>query len=146
MIGHRNTIVSHFADGHALLYGDANGTLLPLDGQVVARTDTIYDLASLSKLFCTVIALDQIGKVSQLKGCHTSLSLQGLIDVNATVTTYLPEFAANGKGNITILQLMTHTSGFDADPSPPLYPSYTTYAERKTAIITQKLINPPGEH
>lgn len=30
----------------------------------------------------------------------------------------------NNKTSITILQLMTHTSGFDADPAPPLYPKW----------------------
>ncbi len=27
----------------------------------------------------------------------------------------------NGKENVTILQLLTHTAGFDADPIPPLW-------------------------
>lgn len=40
---------------------------------------------------------------------------------------------------------MTHTSGFGPDPSPPLYsPNYTTYDQRIQAILTQKIINPPG--
>ena len=130
LIGHENTIVSHFSVGKALLYADANGTYLPQDEQIDMADDSIYDLASLTKLFTTILALDQIG--------------QGKLNVNETVVTYLPEFAANNKSTITIEQLMTHTSGFDADPVPPLYPNYTTYDERKTAVITQAPINAPG--
>lgn len=40
--------------------------------------------------------------------------------------------------------MMTHVSGFAADPVPPLYPNYTTQAERRNAVITQAPINPPG--
>jgi CubicO group peptidase (beta-lactamase class C family) len=57
----------------------------------------------------------------------------------------VPEFATNGKSNITIEMLMTHTSGFAPDPDPPLYyPNYTSVAQRRHAIITQALQNPPG--
>ncbi len=66
------------------------------------RTDTIFDLASLSKLFTCIVAMQQIQA--------------GKLDLNATVASYLPEFATNGKGAITIKQLMTHTSGLPADP------------------------------
>lgn len=57
----------------------------------------------------------------------------------------MPEFAANNKSTITIQQLLTHTSGFDADPVPALYPNYTTYDDRRQACITQALINTPGK-
>ncbi|KAK1923922.1 putative beta-lactamase [Papiliotrema laurentii] len=130
LVAHRNAIVSHFAVGKTLLYADANGTLLPEDQQIDSREDTIYDMASISKLFTTILALDQLG--------------QGTIQLDHTVASYLPEFATNNKSDITILQLLTHTSGFDADPVPPLYPNYTTYDARREACITQAPINPPG--
>ncbi|GAM35479.1 beta-lactamase [Talaromyces pinophilus] len=88
-------------------------------------------MASLTKLFTTVAALRELDA--------------GRIELNTTVATYIPEFATNGKENITILELFTHTSGFDADPSPSLFSAnYTTYEERIDAILTQKIINPPG--
>ena len=74
-IGHRNTIISHFASGKALLYADANGTLLPGSQQIDMQEDSIYDMASLTKLFTTVLALDQIGKVSSL--CAQPLMFPG---------------------------------------------------------------------
>ena len=40
--------------------------------------------------------------------------------------------------------LLTHTSGFDADPNPGLWQGYTTYPARKQAVIEQIIINKPG--
>ncbi|KAL5317178.1 hypothetical protein ACEPPN_014273 [Leptodophora sp. 'Broadleaf-Isolate-01'] len=131
LVAHDSTIVSEFAVGKRNLYADVNGTYLPESEQEDATVDTIYDLASLTKLFTTVAALRQLDT--------------GKLGLNATVASYIPAFAVNGKEEITILQLLTHTSGFDADPVPSLFSSnYTTYAERINAIITQKIINPPG--
>jgi CubicO group peptidase (beta-lactamase class C family) len=62
LVAHDSTIVSHFAVGKALLYADASGTHLPIKAQMDAQDNTIYDLASLSKLFTTIIALDQLGQ------------------------------------------------------------------------------------
>lgn len=39
------------------------------------------------------------------------LADRGLIDFKAPVAKYWPEFAANGKANITVAQLMSHSSG-----------------------------------
>lgn len=114
-----------------LLYADANGTKLPDSQQLTAHTDTIYDMASLTKLYTTIAALRQVDA--------------GRLSVNATVASYIPAFAVNGKDNITILMLMTHTSGFPPDPTPPLYyPVYTTVQQRTAAILNQTLINTPG--
>jgi CubicO group peptidase (beta-lactamase class C family) len=60
-----------------------------------ARTDTIFDLASVSKLF-TAIAL-----VQQVEA--------GRIDLDRTVASYIPAFAANGKQAVTVRQLLTHS-------------------------------------
>lgn len=131
LIAREGTIVSHFAVGKRNLYADINGTKLQPDKQEDATLDTIYDMASLTKLFTTIAALRQIDARR--------------IELDATVASYVPEFAVNGKENITIQQLLTHTSGFDADPTPSLASdSYTTHDERIKAIVTQKIINPPG--
>jgi CubicO group peptidase (beta-lactamase class C family) len=113
------------------MYADVNGTLLPRRQQEDATVDTIYDMASLTKLFTTIAALQQIDA--------------GTLDLHATVASYIPKFAVHGKENITILMLLTHTSGFAPDPVPPLYyPVYKTYSQRVSAIITQKLQDAPG--
>ncbi|KAF9003435.1 beta-lactamase/transpeptidase-like protein [Cyathus striatus] len=130
IIGHKNTVVSYFAVGNSKKYADVNGTLLPEDHQLPAEKGTIYDMASLTKMFTTIAALQQLEKRA--------------VTLNATVASYIPEFAVNGKENVTILMLLTHTSGFDADPNPDLWIGYSTIAERRKAILDQAIIHPPG--
>ncbi|KAG6868643.1 hypothetical protein C0993_012687 [Termitomyces sp. T159_Od127] len=50
----------------------------------------------------------------------------------------------NGKEKVTILQLLTHTSGFDADPVPGLWLGWESYDERKAAVLSSPLVNAPG--
>lgn len=90
-------VATHVALGHALRYADAAPTELPADQQLPMRTDTVFDLASLSKLFTSIVAVQQVER--------------GRLDLDATVASYLPAFAANGKQAVTVRQLLTHTSG-----------------------------------
>jgi CubicO group peptidase (beta-lactamase class C family) len=39
------------------------------------------------------------------------LASRGLVDVDAPVATYWPEFEANGKGNVLVRHLLSHTAG-----------------------------------
>jgi CubicO group peptidase (beta-lactamase class C family) len=39
------------------------------------------------------------------------LASRGLVDVDAPVAQYWPEFAANGKGNVLVRHLLSHTAG-----------------------------------
>ena len=131
IIGRCSTIIAAWADGKRDLYADVHGKKLPKNKQEDATLDTIYDMASLTKLFTTVAALQQMDA--------------GTLDLYAKVASYIPKFAVHGKENITIEMLMTHTSGFAPDPNPPLYyPQYKTYKSRINAILTQKLMNKPG--
>ncbi|BDD61436.1 hypothetical protein MAP00_006480 [Monascus purpureus] len=129
VVGHDSAIVSEFAFGKAMLYADANGTLLPEDEQTTAFIDTIYDMASLTKVFTATAALRLIE--------------DGLLDYKKTVASYMPEFAANGKENVTVLMLLTHTSGFPPDPEPGLWYNATLEERRETAI-RYPLANAPG--
>ncbi|KAG6839223.1 hypothetical protein C0991_004665, partial [Blastosporella zonata] len=130
LIGHDSTIVSHFAVGQSKKYADVNGTFLPEEEWIDTQKDTIYDMASLTKMFTSIVAMQQLDA--------------GEIALNATVATYLPEFSVNGKENVTFLQLFTHTSGFNADPVPGLWTGWDTYDERKAAVIASPLLNAPG--
>jgi CubicO group peptidase (beta-lactamase class C family) len=94
-------IVTHSATGYALRYADDKRTELPRAKWIPMRPDTIFDLASVSKLFTTVVALQQVE--------------QGRIGLDRTVASYLPGFVRNGKGGITVRQLLTHTSGLEPD-------------------------------
>ncbi|HEY4457820.1 MAG TPA: serine hydrolase [Pseudonocardiaceae bacterium] len=129
MLVHDGVVVSNQAAGYALRYSDQQGDLLPADQQIPMRTNTIFDLASLSKLFTSIVAVQQIQA--------------GKLDLNATVASYLPAFATNGKGDITIEQLLTHTSGLPADPSPALW-TYATMPERIAAIMNTVPQYPAG--
>jgi CubicO group peptidase (beta-lactamase class C family) len=120
LLAHDGVVVAKDASGYALRYADQQGDPLPAAQQIPMRTNTIFDLASLSKLFTCVVAMQQIQA--------------GKLDVTATVASYLPQFATNGKGAITIQQLMTHTSGLPADPTPALW-QYPDMPSRINAIL-----------
>lgn len=137
LVARNGIVVSRFGFGKRDLYGAFNATTnvateLPPEEQEDASIDTIYDMASLTKLFTSVAALQQIDK--------------GTISLYSTVASYVPAFAVNGKDNVTIEQLVTHTSGFPPDPSPPLYnlTVYPTYESRIEAILNAPLENAPG--
>ncbi|KAI1811337.1 putative beta-lactamase [Poronia punctata] len=131
LVAHNGVIVSHFAFGNRNLWASVEEQL-PTGEVEEATVDTIYDLASLTKLFTSVAALRCID--------------QGLIELEGTVATYLPDFAANGKEEITIQQLLTHTSGLAPDPEPGLWmvDVYPTYESRTQKILNETLQNEPG--
>src|SRR5262245_62508067 len=97
VVAHDGVVVNRHNVGYAVRYGDAAGTELPEDQKVPMRPDTIFDMASVSKLFTsvTVMQLVEAGKV----------------DIEEPVATYLPEFGVNGKDVITVREVLTHTSG-----------------------------------
>src|SRR5207248_2439666 len=60
--------------------------------------DTLFDLASLTKVIATTSAV-------------MALVEEGKLRLRDPVTRYWPEFAQNGKDRVIVRQLMTHTSG-----------------------------------
>ncbi|GAA2735606.1 serine hydrolase domain-containing protein [Pedococcus aerophilus] len=127
LMGHEGKVVERDASGYALKYADAT-TELPRDQWVPMRDDTVFDLASVSKLF-TSLAVVQLVE-------------EGAVSLEAPVATYLPEFAAGGKEAVTIRQLLTHTSGFTS--WLPLWSKYPDKASRIKAVMDQPPTNPPG--
>ena len=120
LLAHDGMVVARQSAGYALRYADQQGDPLPADQQIPMRDNTIFDLASLSKLFTSIVAMQEIQA--------------GKLDLNATVASYVPEFATNGKSDITIEQLLTHTSGLLPDPATPLW-QYPDMASRIKAIL-----------
>ena len=115
------------------------------DGQVIYRkafgeraleprreamtVDTIFDMASSTKVIATTTAVMQLVEKGQIR-------------VNEPVANYLPEFAENGKEEITVRELLTHFSGLleDLDLSQP-------WEGRETALrmaYAEKPISTPG--
>jgi uncharacterized protein YbbC (DUF1343 family)/CubicO group peptidase (beta-lactamase class C family) len=64
--------------------------------------DTVFDLASLTKVVATATSM-------------MILLERGLVRFGDPVATYIPEFSAMGKRNITVEQLLIHRSGLIAD-------------------------------
>jgi uncharacterized protein YbbC (DUF1343 family)/CubicO group peptidase (beta-lactamase class C family) len=64
--------------------------------------DTIFDVASLTKVIVTTTAVMQLMEWGKLR-------------LSDPVAKYLPQFAQNGKEDITLRQLLTHYSGLAPD-------------------------------
>jgi uncharacterized protein YbbC (DUF1343 family)/CubicO group peptidase (beta-lactamase class C family) len=91
--------------------------------------DTIFDLASLTKCLATATSVMKLVE-------------EGRVRLGDSVATYLPEFAQNGKKDITIRDLMTHYSGL-----PPDLDLKAQWSGREAAYqmaMHEKPINPPG--
>jgi uncharacterized protein YbbC (DUF1343 family)/CubicO group peptidase (beta-lactamase class C family) len=93
------------------------------------RLDTIFDLASLTKVVATTNAIMQLVD-------------QGLISLDAPAAKYWPAFAANGKGGITIRQLLTHTSGLRAGMTSRV--RWSDYDGAMAAIALDHPVSIPG--
>lgn len=66
----------------------------------------------------------------------------GLLDPSRTVASYIPEFAANDKQDVTVEQVLTHTAGF---PLAPLgYPKMLSREQRVEAFGKWRLTYPSG--
>src|SRR5256885_11078347 len=70
-------------------------------GSPAVDTNTLYDLASLTK----VIATTTLAMI---------LEEGGQLDINRTVVSYLPEFNSPEKAQITVKHLLTHSGGLEA--------------------------------
>ena len=144
-----DAIHDHQAPGAVLLVGQ--------NGQVIYRkafgnraleprrepmtADTIFDLASLTKVIATTTAVMQLVQ-------------KGEVRLNDPVAKYIPEFAQNGKDDVTVRNLLTHYSGlrgdFDLDPpwqgrdaalrlayaETPVYPPGSRFIYSDTNFIT----------
>ncbi|MGH9683468.1 MAG: exo-beta-N-acetylmuramidase NamZ domain-containing protein [Candidatus Acidiferrales bacterium] len=93
-------------------------------------TGTIFDLASLTKLFATTPSI-------------MKLLEEGKIRLNDPIVRYMPEFAPNGKDQITIRMLLTHTSGLA--PDPPLEAALGGESALMQEIDNESPISPPGD-
>lgn len=78
--------------------------------------ESLYDLASVTKTVATTSAV-------------MKLYDSGLLDLNAPVSKYLPDFGNNGKSDIKVINLLLHNSGLEA-----FVPFYTMYSKRGEVI------------
>jgi uncharacterized protein YbbC (DUF1343 family)/CubicO group peptidase (beta-lactamase class C family) len=92
-------IVGH--DGQ-IVYRKAYGSRALVPGREAMTLDTVFDCASLTKVVATTTAIMQLWE-------------RGKFRMSDPVAKYLPEFAQNGKQDITIRQLLVHYSGLPED-------------------------------
>jgi CubicO group peptidase (beta-lactamase class C family) len=92
LVGHDGKVVYRKAYGHRSLEPRRESMTV----------DTIFDMASLTKVIATNTSVMQLAEL-------------GKIRFNDPVSKYLPDFAQNGKQDITIRQLLTHYSGLAPD-------------------------------
>ncbi|MFF8946057.1 serine hydrolase [Streptomyces sp. NPDC014864] len=132
LAGRGGTVALHEPIGMAVRYSAYDettdtGVEFPADRQLPMTRDTVFDLASLSKLFTSILAVQQIER--------------GALELEGRVASYLPDFGHAGKQDVTVRQLLTHTSGFRA--WLPLYKA-PTYEERVRLVLDEAPLNPPG--
>ena len=92
--------------------------------------DTVFDLASLTKVVATLPAT-------------LKLMESGYIRLDDRVAFFLPEFGKNGKEDITIRHLLTHTSGLPAHKE--YFLKSLTTEQILQSIYEQELISPLGK-
>ena len=92
-------------------------------------TDTVFDMASITKPVATATSI-------------MILLDRGLVQLDDPVARHVPEFAQNGKGEITIFQLLTHQGGLTPDNSLADYADGPRIAWQK--IFALGLREPPG--
>ncbi len=108
----------------------AVGNRQVLPQTIVSSTDTIYDLASLTKPIVTATLI-------------LKLHEEGKLDIDQPVAKYLRDFAAQGKEEITLRQLLLHTSGLIADNALSDYQAGHDQAVAR--LLALKPIRPAGE-
>lgn len=96
----------------------------------VMTEDTVFDLASLTKVVGTLPAV-------------LSLIDDGLVRLDDPVSYFLPEFAKHNKKDVTLRHLLTHTSGLPAHRK--FYKSQKTTDEIINAICDETLMAPVGK-
>ncbi len=118
IVGHNGQIVHHKAYGRRAIVPQPESM----------TTDTIFDLASLTKVVATTPSLMKLFE-------------QGKFRLNDRITQYIPEFQG-GKSDITIRNLFTHFSGLK--PDVPLDPPWTGYETGIRLACTFAPQGPPG--
>ncbi len=89
--------------GHngSFVYRKAYGRLSGAAKSEAMTPDTIFDLGALTEVIATTTCVMRLEQLGQIK-------------LNDPVAKYIPDFAQNGKEEITIRMLLTHYSGFPA--------------------------------
>jgi CubicO group peptidase (beta-lactamase class C family) len=113
--------------GEAVRYA-TGPVLLPERDRVPMRSDSIFDLASLTKVYTAILAL--------------RLADQGRVGLDEPVAAHLQEWAAGGISAVTLAQLLAHTGGLPVGPKS--FSGLTSEAARWKAVLTTGTVSAPG--
>ena len=84
-----------------ILYQNSYGHYTYDKSSPEVENTSMFDMASLTKVFATTM-------------CMMKLADEGKINLDERVSSYLPEFANNGKSGIKVRNLLLHNSGLKA--------------------------------
>jgi CubicO group peptidase (beta-lactamase class C family) len=119
LVAHRGELWHLSSVGDAVVFGDE---------RIPTTADTLFDLASLTKLVTAVAVLQLVE--------------QGWVDLDAPVARYVHEFARPDRKRVSVRQLLTHRSGLPA--WAPLYREATTPEALIEAVWNVPLAAVPG--
>src|SRR5205085_4610680 len=106
----------------------AYGSRAVLPQREAMTTDTIFDLASLTKVVATATSIMMLVE-------------RGKIRLSDPVSVYLPELKGESRDKITIEQLLLHRSGYA--PDFDLSEKWSGYDEAMKRLASESLRNPP---
>jgi serine-type D-Ala-D-Ala carboxypeptidase len=120
--------------GREIIYRGVFGSRSVMPEMAPMRFETVFDVASLTKVVVTTTAIMQLWEA-------------GRLDIEAPVAQYWPGFAGKGKTRITIRQLLTHTSGLPAIPPAwtPLAEESQCYSVGLAQLENIELVQEPGK-
>ncbi len=108
---------------------DAAGTLVPAELREPATYSTVFDLASVTKVFTATVLM--------------TLVEDGKLRLDHPVAEWLPSFGDGARAEVTLRHLLVHTSGLP--PVLRLWEDSPDHASRVRAILEAPLMRQPGE-
>ncbi|MCY9659848.1 serine hydrolase [Paenibacillus chondroitinus] len=120
IVGRKGTIVGTYAVGHSIISDET---------KLKVTEDTIYDCASLTKVMATLPLIMQLIDRGELR-------------LRDHITRFFPEFSGNGKDEVTVKHLLSHTSGLQAFKD--LHSHGWTPEQIKAAVLGESLSHACG--
>jgi uncharacterized protein YbbC (DUF1343 family)/CubicO group peptidase (beta-lactamase class C family) len=111
-----------------VVWRKAYGSRALLPERELMTTDTIFDLASLTKVVATATSIMMLVE-------------RGALRLSDPVSLYLPELKGESRENITIEQLLTHRAGYA--PDFDLSEQWSGYDEAMKRLAAEPLRYPP---
>lgn len=107
----------------------AVGRQEPAAGSAAMRVDTVFDLASLTKVVATLPAV-------------LTLAARNALRLDDPVSRFLPAFTGTARDRITLRHLLAHTSGLPA--SRRYYREVSTADQMRAAVLAEHPVTDPG--